>query len=134
MTQPKLRQTNPKDKGKHNIIFKSKKELAKEAQMEIHEELAKQLKAMELKSKQEVKVIKPTNSFTPPSDLTKENWDILAPLKGMKFNLWPSAIYPVEVDIDIEELNKRFFLKKSIQVVPVRSKIKISSIIKINIR
>ncbi|CAH1420740.1 unnamed protein product [Lactuca virosa] len=116
ITQPKLSQTDPKDKGKQKIIFKSKKELGKEAQMEIDEELAKQLKAKELKSKQEmllkrksseisteerstwhdeqfrvsspnrtiffnpdrdsyqkVKVIKPTNSFTPPSDITKEN-------------------------------------------------------------
>ncbi|CAH1420741.1 unnamed protein product [Lactuca virosa] len=52
----------------------------------------------------------------------------------MKFNLWPSVIYPVEVDIDIEELKKGFFLKKSIQVVPVWSKFKIASISKIDIR
>ncbi|CAH1432301.1 unnamed protein product [Lactuca virosa] len=130
-----LPQTNPKDKGKQKIVFKSKKELAKEAQMEIDEELAKQMKAKELKSKQEkIKVIKPTNSFTPPSDLTKENWDIPAPPNGMKFNLLPSAIYPVEPDVDIEEVKKRFFLRKPIQVVYVWSKFKIFSIIKIDIR
>ncbi|CAH1420792.1 unnamed protein product [Lactuca virosa] len=164
ITQPKLSQIDPKYKGKQKIIFKSKKELVKEAQMEIDEELAKQLKAKELKSKQEmllkrkpseisteerstwhdeqyrvsspkrtiffnpdrdsyqkVKVIKPTNSFTPPSDLTKENWDIPAPPNGVKFNLWPSEIYLVEVDIDVEEIEKKFFVKKSIQVVPVWS-------------
>ncbi|CAH1432416.1 unnamed protein product [Lactuca virosa] len=141
--------------------------------MEIDEELAKQLKAKELKSKREmllknksseispeerstwhdeqfrvsspkrtiffnpnrdsyqkVNVIKPKNSFTPPPDLTKEIWDIPAPPNGMKFNLWPSVIYSVEVDIDIEEVKKRFFLKKSIQVVSVWSKFKIASISK----
>ncbi|CAH1422977.1 unnamed protein product [Lactuca virosa] len=51
-TQPKLPQTGPKDKGKQKIVFKSKKKLAKEAQMEINEELSKQLKAKELNSKQ----------------------------------------------------------------------------------
>ncbi|CAH1413592.1 unnamed protein product [Lactuca virosa] len=177
ITQPKLSQTDPKDKGKQKIIFKSKKELVKEAQMEVDEEVAKQLKAKELNSKQEmllkrksseisteerstwhdeqyrvslpkrtiffnpdrdsyqkVKVIKPTNSFTPPSEFTKENWDIPAPPNGMKFNLWPSAIYPLEVNIDIEEIKKRFFLKKLIQVVPVWSKSKIASNSKIDIR
>ncbi|CAI9295466.1 unnamed protein product [Lactuca saligna] len=139
-TQSKPPHSDPNDKGK---------ELAKETQMQIDEELAKQLKAKELKSKQKmlqkrnlyrsrpkkgVKVIKPTNSFTPPSDLTKENWDILAPPNGMKFNLWPSAIYPAEVDLDIEDLKKRFFLKKPIQVFPVWSKIKTASINKIDIQ
>ncbi|CAH1422978.1 unnamed protein product [Lactuca virosa] len=52
----------------------------------------------------------------------------------MKFNLWPSAIYPVEVDIDIEEVKKRLFLKKSIKVVSVWSRFKIASISKIDIR
>ncbi|CAI9274276.1 unnamed protein product [Lactuca saligna] len=145
--------------------------------MEINEELAKQMKAKELKSKQvvllkkksleisseerstwhdeqfkvssskrticfnpdrdsyqKIKVIKPINSFTPPSELTKENWDIPAPPNGMKFNLWPSAIYPVEVDIDIEEVEKILFLKKPIQVVFVWSKFKIASISKIDIQ
>ncbi|CAI9279237.1 unnamed protein product [Lactuca saligna] len=84
-------------------------------------------------SYQKVKVIKPTNSFTPPSYLTKENWDIPAPPNGMKFNLWPSAIYPAEVDLDIEDLKKRFFQKKSIQVFPVWLKFKIALINKIDI-
>ncbi|CAI9261834.1 unnamed protein product [Lactuca saligna] len=53
-TQSKLSQDDPKDKGKHKIIFKSKKELAKETQMKIDEELAKKLKGKELNSKQEV--------------------------------------------------------------------------------
>ncbi|CAH1447129.1 unnamed protein product [Lactuca virosa] len=70
-------------------------------------------------SYQKIKVIKPTNSFTPPSDLTKENRDIPAPPNGMKFNLWPSAIYPVEPDVEIEDVKKGFFLKKPIQVVSV---------------
>ena len=115
--------------------------------MEIDEELAKQLKDKELKSKQQVlfkkkssqispkerktqhdehfrapspnrtiffnpdrdsyqkiKVIKPINFFTPPSKLTKENWDIPTPTNGMTFNLWPSAIYPFEPDVDVEEV------------------------------
>ncbi|CAI9288704.1 unnamed protein product [Lactuca saligna] len=88
----------------------------------------------DIDSYQKVKVIKPTKSFTRPSDLTKENWDIHAPPNGMKFNIWTSAIYPAEVDLDIEDLKKRFFLKKPVQVVPVWSKFKIASINKIDIR
>ncbi|CAI9262498.1 unnamed protein product [Lactuca saligna] len=52
----------------------------------------------------------------------------------MKFNLCTSAIYPAEVDLDIEDLKIRFFLKKLIQVIPVWSKFNISSINKIDIR
>ncbi|CAI9289181.1 unnamed protein product [Lactuca saligna] len=50
-----------------------------------------------------IKFIKPTNSFTPPLNLTKENEDIHVPPNGMKFNLWPSVIYLVDPCVDIEE-------------------------------
>ncbi|CAI9278034.1 unnamed protein product [Lactuca saligna] len=53
-TQSKLSHSDPNDREKQKIIFKSKKELAKETQMHIDEELAKQLKEKELKSKQEM--------------------------------------------------------------------------------
>ncbi|CAH1432990.1 unnamed protein product [Lactuca virosa] len=135
IVQPKLPQIDPKDRGKQNVIFKSKKELSKEAKMKIDEELAKQLEAKELESKQEkIKVIKPTNSFAPPSDSSKDNWDIHVPPNGTKFNLWPSAMYPVKSGIDIEEVKKIFFLKKPIQVVFVSSTFKIASLSKIDIR
>ncbi|CAI9298224.1 unnamed protein product [Lactuca saligna] len=72
--------------------------------MDIDEELAKKLMAKELKSKQEVLLKKKSLDISPEErNLTKENWDITAPLNGMKFNLWPSAIYPGGPDVDIEE-------------------------------
>ncbi|CAH1420039.1 unnamed protein product [Lactuca virosa] len=79
--QQKLPQIDPKDRGKQKYVFRD--------------------------SYQKVKLIKPTNFFTPPSGLTKEKWDIPAPPNGMKFNLWPSEIYLVEPDVDIEELGQK---------------------------
>lgn len=61
-----------------------------------------------------IMVIMLTNSFTTPSELSTENWDILAPPNGTKFNLWPSTIYPVKHGIHIEEVKKIFFLEKPI--------------------
>ncbi|CAH1432870.1 unnamed protein product [Lactuca virosa] len=177
VVQPKLPQIDPNDRGKQKVVFKSKKELAKEDQKKMDEELTEKYEAKELKSKQEVllgkkspeisseerntwhdnqfkapsakrtiffypdtesyqkiKVIRPTNSFAPPSDSFKENWDIPAPPNGPKSSLWPSAIFPVKSGIDIEEVKKRFFLKKPIQVVSVWLKFKTASISKIDIR
>ncbi|CAI9261487.1 unnamed protein product [Lactuca saligna] len=47
------------------VIFKTKNELAKEAQMETYEELAKQLMDKELKSKQEAVIKKKSSEISP---------------------------------------------------------------------
>ncbi|CAI9291911.1 unnamed protein product [Lactuca saligna] len=111
--------------------------------MQIDEELSKQLKAKELKSKQEV-LRKRKSSEISTKERSAWQFRVSSPKRTIffnpdrdsyqKFNLWLSAIYPAEVDLDIEELNKRFFLKKSIQVVPVWPNFKIASISKIDIQ
>ncbi|CAI9280916.1 unnamed protein product [Lactuca saligna] len=145
-TQSKLSHSDPNDKGKQKIILKYKKELSKETQMQIDEELAKQLMAKELKSKQEMLRKKKSLEISSEERGTwhDKQFRVSSPKRTIffnpdrdsyqKFKLWPSAIYPTEVDLDIEDLKKRFFQKKSIHVVHVWSKFKIALINKIDIR
>ncbi|CAH1415952.1 unnamed protein product [Lactuca virosa] len=65
IAQPNFPQTDPKDRGKQKIVFWLKNELAKEAQMEIDEELAKQLNEKELNSKQEMLLKKKYSEISP---------------------------------------------------------------------
>ncbi|CAH1449507.1 unnamed protein product [Lactuca virosa] len=75
----KLHQIDPKDRGKQKVIFKTKNELAKEDQMEIYEELVKQLKAKELKSKQEALIKKKSSEISPEERSTLHDEQFLAP-------------------------------------------------------
>lgn len=54
IAQPKLPQTDPKYRGKQKVVFKSKKELAKEAQQKVDEQLEKDIHTKKLKVNQEV--------------------------------------------------------------------------------
>ncbi|CAH1427028.1 unnamed protein product [Lactuca virosa] len=65
IVQTKVPQIDPNDRGKQKFVFKSKKEVAKEAQQEVNEELAKELQAEQLKANQEVLLGKRSSEISP---------------------------------------------------------------------
>lgn len=65
IVQPKLHQIDPKDRGKKKVVLKSKKELAKDAQLKVDKELAKDLHAEQLKANKKVHLKKKSSEIFP---------------------------------------------------------------------